>query len=250
MRGLRIALASAVAGALLAPGSPLAAGGGPGAAGPDSPPADAAVAAPQAPAPAPAAPANEAGSAPAPYEWDAEAAKSEPDARAPVRERAGADPVVRAAAAASVTIRNFVFQPATVNISVGDTVTWTNQDEEPHTATGNGGSFNTGTLEKGESGSHTFSSAGRFAYICAIHPNMNGTVVVAGSGGSGSSGSGSSGGGAADDPSASTAAAGGSGGSLPQTGVQALAILIVGASLMVSGALLRLGVPRPERRGE
>ena len=85
-------------------------------------------------------------------------------------------PVAQAAGANAVTIKNFAYAPASVTVSPGDTVTWTNQDSAPHTATGKG--FDTGTLNKGQSGSHTFSSSGSFSYICSIHPNMKGTVVV------------------------------------------------------------------------
>ena len=78
----------------------------------------------------------------------------------------------------SVTISDFQFTPATITIHVGDTVTWTNHGPSAHTATANNGSFNTGVLQKGHSASHTFTTAGTFAYICQIHPFMHGTVVV------------------------------------------------------------------------
>jgi plastocyanin len=78
----------------------------------------------------------------------------------------------------SVTIQNFSFQPASVTIAVGGTVTWTNQDSTAHTATGQG--FNTGPLSRGQSGSATFPRAGTFPYQCSIHPNMTGQVIVVG----------------------------------------------------------------------
>jgi plastocyanin len=83
-----------------------------------------------------------------------------------------------AAADQAVTIANFSFQPATVTVQVGDSVTWTNQDGAPHTATADDGSFDSGTLSQGDTGSHTFDTAGTFAYHCEIHPNMTGSVVV------------------------------------------------------------------------
>jgi plastocyanin len=86
---------------------------------------------------------------------------------------------VRAAAATGVTIKNFLFAPRAITVHVGDSVSWTNQDSAPHTATANDGSFDTGQLAKGKSGSHTFTKAGTFAYICSIHPSMKGTVTVA-----------------------------------------------------------------------
>jgi LPXTG-motif cell wall-anchored protein len=78
----------------------------------------------------------------------------------------------------SVTISDFKFAPASITIHVGDTVTWTNDGPSAHTATANNGSFTTGVLQKGHSGSHTFTTAGTFTYICQIHPFMHGTVVV------------------------------------------------------------------------
>jgi len=87
------------------------------------------------------------------------------------------------AADQDVQIVGFQFEPATVEVEVGDSVTWTNGDEAPHTATADDGSFDTGTLEQGASGSVTFDTAGSFSYFCAIHPDMMGTVTVAEAGG-------------------------------------------------------------------
>jgi hypothetical protein len=78
----------------------------------------------------------------------------------------------------AVAISDFSFSPGTVTVAVGDTVTWTNSDAQDHTATADGGSFDTGTLGNGESGTVTFSTAGSFPYHCTIHPQMTGTVVV------------------------------------------------------------------------
>jgi plastocyanin len=180
--------------------------------------------------------------------------------RATKRVKPAARPAVHAAAASSVTIKNFAFAPASVTVNTGDTVTWTNQDDAPHTATGSGGSFNTGTLAKGKSASHTFSSAGSFSYICAIHPNMHGTVVVKGAS-SGGSASGSGGGAApsATPSSPSATASGTSGtsgttaagaGALPHTGLELLAVTVVGLLLTGSGVALRaaLGGFRTRRR--
>ncbi|MGI8857418.1 MAG: cupredoxin domain-containing protein [Thermomicrobiales bacterium] len=85
------------------------------------------------------------------------------------------------AANVAVTIMNFTFQPTPLTVPVGTTVVWTNQDTAPHTATSDPGSafaFDTGTLQKGQSGSITFTTAGSFPYHCNIHPNMHAMVVV------------------------------------------------------------------------
>jgi predicted lipoprotein with Yx(FWY)xxD motif len=78
----------------------------------------------------------------------------------------------------AVTIKDFAFNPDPLEISVGTTVTWTNEDSAPHTATGNGNTFTTPTLKQGESASVTFDKAGTFEYHCEFHANMHGTIVV------------------------------------------------------------------------
>ena len=83
------------------------------------------------------------------------------------------------AANASVSIANFAFAPASVSVNVGDTVTWTNNDAGvPHTATADGGAFNSGTLSSGGTFAFTFTAPGTFAYHCNIHSSMKGTVRV------------------------------------------------------------------------
>jgi plastocyanin len=82
------------------------------------------------------------------------------------------------AASRGVSIRDFAFAPKTVEIRVGDRVTWTNRDSVEHTATASNGSFDTGLVGEGESHSVRFTVAGTYRYICTPHPNMTGTVVV------------------------------------------------------------------------
>jgi plastocyanin len=83
------------------------------------------------------------------------------------------------AADRAVKIDGFAFSPPRITVAVGDTVTWSNSDAQSHTATADDGSFDTGTIPGGRSGSATFSAAGTFAYHCKIHPSMTATVVVA-----------------------------------------------------------------------
>ncbi len=82
------------------------------------------------------------------------------------------------AASRAVSIQDFAFSPRTVEIRVGDTVRWTNRDSVAHSATARNGSFDTGLLSDGESGSVRFTAAGTYRYICTPHPDMTGTVVV------------------------------------------------------------------------
>jgi predicted lipoprotein with Yx(FWY)xxD motif len=78
----------------------------------------------------------------------------------------------------AVTIKDFSFAPDPLQISVGTTVTWTNEDTVPHTATGNGNTFTTPTLNQGQSARVTFSKPGTYEYHCEFHANMHGTIVV------------------------------------------------------------------------
>lgn len=78
-----------------------------------------------------------------------------------------------------VTIQNFAFQPANLQVKVGTTVTWTNQDTAPHTVTFRDGSLtSSGMLQKGGSYTYTFTKVGAFAYYCQVHPYMTAQVVV------------------------------------------------------------------------
>lgn len=75
-----------------------------------------------------------------------------------------------------VTIKDFKFDPATITINKGETVTWTNEDDADHTATGK--SFDSGNMSKGKTFEFTFNEAGTFDYVCSYHSNMKGQVVV------------------------------------------------------------------------
>ena len=83
-----------------------------------------------------------------------------------------------AVAGDQVSIDNFGFAPATLTVKAGSTVTWTNHDEEPHTVAATDGSFHSPGMGTGATFSHTFPTAGKFDYVCSIHPMMHGTVVV------------------------------------------------------------------------
>ena len=78
----------------------------------------------------------------------------------------------------SVQIGDGFFSPANLTITVGDTVTWTNVDDSAHTATADGGGFDSGTMNSGGTFSQTFTSAGTFSYVCEFHDEMVGTITV------------------------------------------------------------------------
>jgi plastocyanin len=89
---------------------------------------------------------------------------------------------------ADVVIDDFTFLPATLRVSVGETVTWVNHDATQHTVTSGArrkgvagavkpGEFDHG-LELDDTFSFTFERAGNFAYHCDVHPRMRGRIVV------------------------------------------------------------------------
>jgi len=82
------------------------------------------------------------------------------------------------AATADAEIRDFAFAPATLSVPVGSTVTWRNTGEAPHTVTAEDGSFDSDMIAAGGSWARKFETAGSFAYFCAFHPDMAGTITV------------------------------------------------------------------------
>ena len=77
-----------------------------------------------------------------------------------------------------VTIQNFAYQRANIQVRVGTTVTWTNQDKVPHSITFKNGTKDSGLLTYGKSFRYTFTAPGTYHYYCTVHPYMVGTVIV------------------------------------------------------------------------
>ena len=75
-----------------------------------------------------------------------------------------------------ITIQNFVFNPETINISIGTTVIWTNKDPMPHRIKSD--SFNSSDLSTDQSFSFKFDKAGIYNYACGLHPSMKGQIIV------------------------------------------------------------------------
>jgi len=76
-----------------------------------------------------------------------------------------------------VTIDNFTFNPPELTVKVGDTVTWTNRDDIPHTVM-SAGKFRSAALDTDNTFSFTFTQAGDYKYFCGLHPQMTGTIKV------------------------------------------------------------------------
>jgi plastocyanin len=79
-----------------------------------------------------------------------------------------------------VHIKNFGYQPDTVTVRVGGTVTWINDDNVDHTTTAKSGAWDSGTLAHGQRFVHRFAKAGTYPYYCSFHAFMTGTVRVVG----------------------------------------------------------------------
>jgi plastocyanin len=90
---------------------------------------------------------------------------------------AGHAAAAAAPAAVSVTIGDDFFRPGDVTVAQGGTVTWSNTGD-PHTATADDGTFDSGNLNGGDSFRHTFRNAGDYPYVCLYHDDMRGTVHV------------------------------------------------------------------------
>jgi plastocyanin len=104
-------------------------------------------------------------------------AASEPAASEPAAGGAACTPSTTAGEV-EAEIADFAFNPADISATVGQTVTFTNNDSAPHTATLDEGSCTTENLNQGDSGGLTFNAAGSYPFHCAIHPDMKGTITV------------------------------------------------------------------------
>ncbi len=78
----------------------------------------------------------------------------------------------------AVTIKDMKFSPDSLEIKVGDTVVWTNNDDRDHTVVDSGNAFKSDNLKQGKTFSYKFEKAGKFSYTCTYHPRMKGTITV------------------------------------------------------------------------
>jgi plastocyanin len=95
-----------------------------------------------------------------------------------VREDAPLVPRRQTSGRSTVEIAGFAFKPAALRTTAGTVVTWRNADAAPHTASGK--AFSSPRLGKGGTFRHRFAKPGTYAYVCAVHPSMRGSVVVTG----------------------------------------------------------------------
>lgn len=82
----------------------------------------------------------------------------------------------------SIAIQNMAFNPTTLTVPVGTTVTWKNLDNVTHHIVSDTGAFESSDLTNGQTFNFTFNKAGNYPYHCSIHPSMTGTIIVTASG--------------------------------------------------------------------
>ena len=91
-------------------------------------------------------------------------------------------PRAPAAAAAGgrvpIQMKNFAFDPAATTVRVGQTLSWTNDDVVPHTATADQKAWDSGQMAPGRSFTVTVTKPGTYGYTCANHPFMHAKVIV------------------------------------------------------------------------
>jgi plastocyanin len=81
---------------------------------------------------------------------------------------------------ATVHIGNFTFSPAVIEVPVGTSLTWVNDDDAPHTVVGSDrdSPLKSAALDTDDHYAVVMSKPGTYHYFCSLHPHMTGTVIV------------------------------------------------------------------------
>lgn len=83
-----------------------------------------------------------------------------------------------ATAGQTVHIRDDAFNPASLTVRAGESVTFINDDDDAHTATADDGAWDSEGLNQGQKWTHAFAKAGKITYHCTVHPTMHGAIIV------------------------------------------------------------------------
>jgi plastocyanin len=89
-----------------------------------------------------------------------------------------AAPSGKSSAEPTISIHEFMFSPTSVTVTAGTTVHWKNLDPEPHTIRSVDATFKSEALDQDDSFAFKFDKPGTYRYVCSIHPQMMGTIVV------------------------------------------------------------------------
>ena len=87
-------------------------------------------------------------------------------------------PAAPAVDANTIVLKDFHFSPMSLTVKAGTTVIWKNLDGEPHTVVSDSGLFRSGGLDQNDSFTFKFDKPGTYKFLCSIHPNMMGTIIV------------------------------------------------------------------------
>jgi plastocyanin len=87
-----------------------------------------------------------------------------------------ASSAAKASGGSAVAVADNSFSPATIEVAVGETVTFENEGQIAHTVTGDG--FDSGSMAPGDTFTFEASKSGSFSYVCTFHPGMSGTIEV------------------------------------------------------------------------
>ena len=115
---------------------------------------------------------------------DEDSGDSGADTEAPAPESGKDKESATAGKAVAVTIKDFAFDPASLEVDKGSAVTWTNEDSAAHDVTKTGGpgpdfsSGEAGGMATGDTYKETLTTAGEIEYVCTVHPNMKATLTV------------------------------------------------------------------------
>jgi len=82
------------------------------------------------------------------------------------------------AGSAEIAIKNFKFMPPSLTVAPGTAVTWVNNDEEPHNVVSPDRVFRSKAIDGGEKFTAVFDKPGTYKYLCAVHPQMRGEIIV------------------------------------------------------------------------
>ena len=78
-----------------------------------------------------------------------------------------------------IEIKDFMFNPPTITVKSGETITWINRDEEPHTVVSVEKQFKKSpALDTDQQYTVTAGAPGTYSYFCSVHPKMTGTIVI------------------------------------------------------------------------
>jgi plastocyanin len=78
----------------------------------------------------------------------------------------------------AIDIEAMRFSPATLEVKMGDIVTWRNKDAFPHNASAENGAFGSGDIQSGRSWKFKAGKKGVFPYVCTLHPGMKSVLIV------------------------------------------------------------------------